>query len=99
MGIGSSKEAADQADRILVAGKPAFNRCDNKITTYKYTLWSFIPVVSKRQCLYIAAMFDLPLCEDRGKLYIDLSSTFDEPQMVNTCSVNLMSILHYAFLR
>lgn len=36
----------ETADRILVAGQPEYERCNNMVTTSKYTLMSFLPVVS-----------------------------------------------------
>lgn len=52
MGAKSSKHKVDDADRILIAGRPNLERCDNKITTYKYTIWSFLPVVSPKLLWY-----------------------------------------------
>ena len=36
----------EEGDRTLVAGRPDEEQCDNKVTTSKYTVISFIPVVS-----------------------------------------------------
>ncbi len=36
----------DNEDRVLVAGRPDLERCDNKISTAKYSLLTFLPVVS-----------------------------------------------------
>jgi hypothetical protein len=47
MGIGGSKNVDDHADRVLVAGRPNLERCDNMITTAKYTIWTFLPVVRR----------------------------------------------------
>ena len=47
MGIGGSKSADDGKDRTLVAGRPDFARCDNMVTTSKYTVWSFLPLVRR----------------------------------------------------
>lgn len=33
-------------NRTLVVGKPNLERCDNKISTSKYTLLTFLPIVS-----------------------------------------------------
>ena len=49
MGMGSAKRAVDDGDRVLVAGRPDLNRCDNMITTSKYTFYSFLPVVCGRK--------------------------------------------------
>jgi hypothetical protein len=56
MGINLSKHHHDEGERVLVAGRPNYNRCDNMIVTSKYTLWSFLPVVSyiisfEKQCV------------------------------------------------
>lgn len=54
MGLGGSKHIHDDGDRVLVAGRPDYNRCDNMITTSKYTVWNFFPIVSMslwRYCL------------------------------------------------
>lgn len=45
MGLAASKQVDEDADRVLVAGRPDFNRCDNMTTTSKYTVWTFLPVV------------------------------------------------------
>lgn len=45
MGLGGSKNITEDVDRVLIAGKPDYNRCDNMITTSKYTVWSFLPLV------------------------------------------------------
>ena len=45
MGVGRSKELVDEGDRVLLAGKPDYDRCDNMITTSRYTSWNFIFVV------------------------------------------------------
>jgi hypothetical protein len=45
MGIGVSKEVVDEGDRVLLAGKPDYDRCDNMITTSRYTPWNFLFVV------------------------------------------------------
>ena len=47
MGLGTAKRNEDDGDRVLVAGRPDLNRCDNMITTSKYTLYSFLPVVGR----------------------------------------------------
>jgi hypothetical protein len=45
MGLGSSKVAVDVGDRILLAGRPELDRCDNRICTSKYTMYNFLPIV------------------------------------------------------
>jgi len=47
MGFGSAQRTDDDGDRVLVAGRPDLNRCDNMIKTSKYTVWSFLPIVSE----------------------------------------------------
>lgn len=48
MGGGLSKTIReDGSDRVLVAGRPDLNRCDNMITTSKYTPASFLPLVRR----------------------------------------------------
>lgn len=44
---GKHKAEKDEGPRILLAGRPDLERCDNKISTSKYSLLSFIPVVSQ----------------------------------------------------
>jgi len=34
-----------EPDRVLVLGKPDYERCDNKVITSRYTIVSFLPVV------------------------------------------------------
>jgi hypothetical protein len=40
------RHPAEDGDRILLAGRPDLERCNNKISTSKYTLALFLPVVS-----------------------------------------------------
>jgi hypothetical protein len=40
------KKAAAEPDRVLVCGRPDFARCDNQVRTARYTLVTFLPVVS-----------------------------------------------------
>jgi hypothetical protein len=49
MGVGGSKHVIDDGDRVLVAGRPDLNRCDNMITTSKYTIWTFFPIVRENE--------------------------------------------------
>lgn len=46
MGTALSKNDQPESHRVVVAGRPNYNRCDNMIVTSKYTAWSFLPVVS-----------------------------------------------------
>ena len=39
------KEEVKAPDRVLIAGKPDLERCDNKVVSARYTLVSFLPVV------------------------------------------------------
>ena len=55
MGVAISKHILEDGDRVLVAGRPDYNRCDNMITTYKYTVWTFLPIV--RNLLYCIALY------------------------------------------
>jgi hypothetical protein len=41
--MGKKKEK--EADRVLLAGKPNLDRCDNKVVSARYTLYNFLPVV------------------------------------------------------
>lgn len=34
-----------ETNRILIAGRPEFEQCDNTVKTSKYTILSFLPVV------------------------------------------------------
>lgn len=36
-----------EPDRILLPGKPDFDRCDNKVVSARYTIYNFLPVVSR----------------------------------------------------
>eukprot|EP00934_Nitzschia_sp_Nitz4_P003792 Nitzschia sp. Nitz4//scaffold193_size40683//22974//28351//NITZ4_007501-RA/size40683-augustus-gene-0.57-mRNA-1//-1//CDS//3329540285//3782//frame0 len=59
MGLGGSKHVVDEGDRVLVAGKPDFNRCDNMITTSKFTVWNFLPLAVGEQFRRFANMYFL----------------------------------------
>lgn len=37
--------ASREPDRILVPGRPDYERCDNKVVSARYTLYSFVFVV------------------------------------------------------
>jgi hypothetical protein len=36
-----------EPDRVLILGKPDWNRCDNEVVSARYTLWTFFPKVSR----------------------------------------------------
>lgn len=36
----------DVKERVLTAGCPELDRCDNKVISAKYTVWNFLPKVS-----------------------------------------------------
>jgi hypothetical protein len=40
------KEKVKEPDRVLVCGKPDFQRCNNQVKTARYTLVTFLRVVS-----------------------------------------------------
>lgn len=40
------KKKEKEPDRVLILGKPDYERCDNQVVTSRYTLLTFIPVVS-----------------------------------------------------
>jgi hypothetical protein len=40
-----ARPKAKEPDRVLICGKPDFDRCDNKVTTARYTVVTFLPVV------------------------------------------------------
>eukprot|EP00536_Pseudo-nitzschia_multiseries_P010237 jgi/Psemu1/242785/estExt_Genewise1.C_3060002 len=42
-----------------MAGRPNYDRCDNKIVTAKYTLWSFLPVAIREQFRRFANVYFL----------------------------------------
>jgi glycine cleavage system protein P-like pyridoxal-binding family len=58
MGIGGSKNVNDEGDRELVVGRPDLTRCDNMITTSKYTVWTFLPLVRGSCTMVHAASAD-----------------------------------------
>ena len=41
----AKKEKAKEPDRILIAGKPDLDRCNNEVVSARYTALNFIPVV------------------------------------------------------
>ena len=45
MGITHSHDH-EETERILVAGRPDYSRCDNTVITAKFTAWTFLPLVS-----------------------------------------------------
>jgi hypothetical protein len=45
--MGKARKEVDEKERILVAGRPATFRTDNKVTTSRYTPLTFLPVVSE----------------------------------------------------
>jgi hypothetical protein len=42
-----AKKKAKEPDRVLIAGKPDLDRCDNKVISARYTALNFLPVVSR----------------------------------------------------
>jgi hypothetical protein len=50
---------AKEPDRVLICGRPDFDRCDNKVTTARYTALTFLPVVfGYTACACLAACVD-----------------------------------------
>jgi hypothetical protein len=48
---------AKEPDRVLICGRPDFDRCDNQVTTARYTALTFLPVVRSFcsiVCLFVA---------------------------------------------
>ena len=40
-----AKDVPKETQRIIVAGRPDHDRCDNMISTSKYNLFTFLPIV------------------------------------------------------
>mmetsp|Transcript_24073 Transcript_24073/g.66728 ORF Transcript_24073/g.66728 Transcript_24073/m.66728 type:complete len:1719 (+) Transcript_24073:215-5371(+) len=49
----------DETERFLVAGRPNYDRCDNKIVTARYTVLSFLPVAIGEQFRRFANLYFL----------------------------------------
>ena len=64
--MGASHSKVEDSDRVLVAGRPNYNRCDNVIVTSKYTVWSFLPVVR----LYLFVTACVPCAREYIYIYI-----------------------------
>ena len=47
----SKKKNKKEPDRVLIAGKPDYERCDNKVVSARYTPLTFLPVVRLRAFL------------------------------------------------
>jgi hypothetical protein len=45
--VGIRNHAVDSTERILIAGRADFDRCDNKVKSARYTLLTFFPKVCK----------------------------------------------------
>lgn len=45
-----------EPDRILIPGKPDYDRCDNKVVSARYTLYNFLPVVSLASSRFTACI-------------------------------------------
>jgi len=45
------KSLLKEEDRQLVVGRPDYFQCDNSVVTSKYTLLTFLPIVSTVQYL------------------------------------------------
>jgi len=58
MGLGG-QGAPVETERILVAGRPDLSKCDNSISTSKYTLYSFLPVAIREQFRRVANVYFL----------------------------------------
>ena len=41
------KKDKKEPDRVLVAGQPDYEQCDNKVISARYSLLTFLPVVRK----------------------------------------------------
>lgn len=46
MGSAHSNHERDETERVLVAARPNLQRCDNTVITAKFTIFTFLPLVS-----------------------------------------------------
>ena len=46
MGIAQSNHEHDETERVLIAARPNYHRCDNTVITAKFTVFTFLPLVS-----------------------------------------------------
>jgi len=53
------RKQEDESPRILLAGRPDHERCDNKISTSKYSFISFLPVATLEQFRRVANLYFL----------------------------------------
>lgn len=44
-GKARNKKNKHQDDRLLVVGRPEYDRVDNKVVSARYTVWNFLPKV------------------------------------------------------
>lgn len=45
MGTKKKDVPPEETQRIIVVGRPDYERCDNKISTSKYNVFTFLPIV------------------------------------------------------
>jgi len=43
--MAAEKGNEEKADRLLIPGRPDYERCDNKVVSSRYTFYNFIPIV------------------------------------------------------
>ena len=48
-----AKKKVKEPDRVLIAGKPDLDRCDNKVVSARYTAFNFFPVVRWCACVCV----------------------------------------------
>ncbi|GAX21711.1 phospholipid-transporting ATPase [Fistulifera solaris] len=52
-------ETEPEADRLLVLGRPDYDRCDNKVVSARYTFYNFLPVATMEQFRRFANLYFL----------------------------------------
>jgi magnesium-transporting ATPase (P-type) len=59
MGTKKKDVPPEETQRIIVVGRPDYERCDNKISTSKYNVFTFLPIAVKEQFRRVANMYFL----------------------------------------
>jgi hypothetical protein len=83
MGTKKKDVPPEETQRIIVVGRPDYERCDNKISTSKYNVFTFLPIVRT----FVPFFFSLTSCCIAALVFFK-KRYFRQIQAMDPCSIN-----------
>jgi hypothetical protein len=83
MGTKKKDVPPEETQRIIVVGRPDYERCDNKISTSKYNVFTFLPIVRT----FVPFFFSLTSCCIAALVFFK-KRYFRQIQAMDPCRIN-----------